>query len=254
MAGNVHITCVRHASFFILYLLLAAGVFGGTLLHHILWVIRCQDAVDMSHTASKIAKVYASMDVTKTAEFKTSVNTTITQILDDKLPMFISRTCTSLDVFNASPPGYWAFMVFAACYGLSMPILYAQASSLKEQEARKMADSWEEEGAGVCNTAFAQAQERIVSGFVIGCEVAATAWIAVLSLSLWTLIFDNFDYLNLLSLEGLLFSLLPAMGALISLTLTSESRAIQFYYFEDLESNDGCQSGRKWREKNPQWS
>lgn len=85
----------RHAAFLILYLLLGAGVFGGILLHRLMWIIRCQDAIDMSHTASEFARAYAGMDVSKTVDFKASLNATVTRVLDDKLPNLIARTCVS---------------------------------------------------------------------------------------------------------------------------------------------------------------
>ncbi|KAL8722419.1 MAG: hypothetical protein Q9225_001098 [Loekoesia sp. 1 TL-2023] len=133
-AEGAGIAGARHASFLILYLLLAAGVFGGTLLHHIMWVTRCQDAIDMSHTASALARAYAGMDVTKTVEFKASLNSTVSRILDDKLPTFISRTCISLDVFNASPVLDLAYMAFAACHGLSIAVYYTTAPSLNNRD------------------------------------------------------------------------------------------------------------------------
>lgn len=101
-AGSSSIAGARNASILILYLLLAAGMFGGTLLHHIVWVTRCQDAIDMSHTASAFAITYAGMDVTKTIDFKSSLNSTVTRVLEEKLPMLISRTCVSDWIYAAT--------------------------------------------------------------------------------------------------------------------------------------------------------
>lgn len=86
---------VRNAAILILYLLLAAGIFGSVLLYSIVWFTRCRDAVAVSHTASEFAQAYAGMDPTKTREFKASFNSTTRRVLDGKLPMLISRTCVS---------------------------------------------------------------------------------------------------------------------------------------------------------------
>ena len=85
----------RHTALYILYLLLASGVFGASLLYHRLLLARCRDAIDLSQSASSIIERYGSMDGTKTAEFRASLKGTVSQVLDDKLPMLISRACVS---------------------------------------------------------------------------------------------------------------------------------------------------------------
>lgn len=77
----------------ILYLLLAAGLFAAILLYQIILVTRCEDAIDMSHTASFFARQYASLDASTTLEFKRALNRSVARVLDDKLPDLISHTC-----------------------------------------------------------------------------------------------------------------------------------------------------------------
>ncbi|KAL8944102.1 MAG: hypothetical protein Q9216_000693 [Gyalolechia sp. 2 TL-2023] len=218
MTGSSSIAGARNASIFILYLFLAAGIFGGTLLYHIVWVTRCRDAIDMSHTASQFAKTYAGMDVTKAVDFKLSLNSTMTRVLDEELPMLISRTCFSLDVFNASPALRFAYMIFVALYGLSIVVFYTQVSCSTEQHAGTGSSySLDEEVDRNGSTEDGYVQEMMCGGFVIGCKVATVVWILVLSSFPWSsAAFDGYDCLALLSLEGFLFSMLPAMGGLIS--------------------------------------
>ncbi|KAL8944461.1 MAG: hypothetical protein Q9211_000558 [Gyalolechia sp. 1 TL-2023] len=207
----------RNASILILYLLLAAGMFGGTLFHHIVWVTRCQDAIEMSHTASRFARIYASMDVTKTVDFQLSLNRTVTRILDEKLPVLISRTCVSLDVFKASAALRLAYMTWIIIYGLSIAVFYTQVSCSNDgHSGRETGYSLDEEVGGKCSAEEDYVQESISRGFEIGCRVATVVWILMLSSLPWSSAFEAFDYLTLLSLEGLLFSILPAMGILIS--------------------------------------
>ena len=94
-SGSTRTAGARRQFLLILYLILVAGLFGEILLHRIMWATRCQDAINMSHTASALARTYTSMDVTKTVEFKASFNRTITRVLDNKLPVLILRTCVS---------------------------------------------------------------------------------------------------------------------------------------------------------------
>lgn len=95
MAGSRSFAGARNASILILYFLLSAGMFGGCLLHQVAWVIRCQDAIDMSHTASAFTRTYAGMDVTKAIDLKSFLNSTMTRVLDEKLPALISQACVS---------------------------------------------------------------------------------------------------------------------------------------------------------------
>lgn len=96
---STEVTGARLAAFLILYLLLAAGVFGGVLLYGIVWFTRCRDAIAVSHSASEFARAYAGMDMTKTLDFQASFSSTTGRVLDDKLPMLISRTCVSCCTF-----------------------------------------------------------------------------------------------------------------------------------------------------------
>ena len=82
-----------HTALYLLYLSLAACIFGASLLYHVIWLSRCRDAIEVSHTASTLLKRYSDMDGTRAAELKVSLNDTISRVLDDKLPKIISRAC-----------------------------------------------------------------------------------------------------------------------------------------------------------------
>ena len=108
-------------------------------------------------------------------------------------------------------------MAFAACYGLSLAILYSQALDLNEQNPRiwtvDFEDQMADEGCGPDNRNIA---DSICTGFALGCRVATVAWIVMLLLFFWTPAIEFLDRLDILSLEGFLFSALPAIGALFS--------------------------------------
>ncbi|KAL8975086.1 MAG: hypothetical protein Q9197_000693 [Variospora fuerteventurae] len=223
---------VRNAATLILYLLLAAGIFGSVLLYSIVWFTRCQDAVAVSHTASELAQAYAGMDPTKTHEFKASFNSTTRRVLDDKLPMLISRTCDSLDVAHAHQALHWAFLAFFACYCISAAVFYIKAYDI----GQGVADTPEAES--LCHKAGKMdgpgqdcIQIPMANGYMNGYQAAAAVWsvltvLVILDYSMsdsnvpgsWILDGDNFT-----CLQGLLFSVLPALGALVSVSTASAS-------------------------------
>lgn len=172
----------------------------------------------MSHTASAFAKTYAGMDITKTIDFRSSLNSTMTRTLDEKLPALISRACASLDVFKASPALRLAYMICAAIYGLSVVVLYTQVSSLEDERPGIVNGSYANDGVDRMHSADdGYIRESISVGFLIGCRVATVVWMFILSSLPWSSAYEGFDYTALISIEGLLFSMLPAIGILTSI-------------------------------------
>ncbi|KAI4285565.1 MAG: hypothetical protein L6R35_004647 [Caloplaca aegaea] len=202
---------VRNAAILILYLLLAAGIFGSVLLYSIVWFTRCRDAVAVSHTASEFAQAYAGMDPTKTHEFKASFNSTTRRVLDDKLPMLISRTCVTA-------------VFYVKAYDIGQGVAETPEAESPCHKAGKM------DGPGQdC------IQIPMATGYMNGYQAAAAVWsvltvLIILDYSMsdsnvpgsWILDGDNFT-----CLQGLLFSVLPALGALVSTASASYSRTCQ---------------------------
>ncbi|KAL9020670.1 MAG: hypothetical protein Q9185_002118 [Variospora sp. 1 TL-2023] len=206
---------VRNAAILILYLLLAAGIFGSVLLYSIVWFTRCEDAVAVSHTASELAQAYAGMDPTKTHEFKASFNST-----------------DSLDVAHAHQALHWAFLAFFACYCLSAAVFYVKAYDIGQGVAETPEAESPCHKAGKMNGHGQDCiQIPMANGYMNGYQAAAAVWsvltvLVILDYSMsdsnvpgsWILDGDNFT-----CLQGLLFSVLPALGALVSVSTASAS-------------------------------
>ncbi|KAL8859423.1 MAG: hypothetical protein Q9178_004101 [Gyalolechia marmorata] len=233
---------------YILYLLLAAGLFGALLMYHTMWLNRCRDAVEISHTASSLVKQFGGMDGTKTVEFKTSLNNTITRVLDDKLPMVISRACVSgrsrslhsatvanpkvcqaqMD-FYAYPTLLWAYMVFALCHMSGIMIM--QTKNYRpwwKTQATRIASPEKLEADSDRVLVDCTIQDSLASGLTMGYDMA-TLVNALLQISYWTSSnFDYFDGYDLLTIECLSFSVLLVAGALVSASWPSVEETVDF--------------------------
>ncbi|KAL8953058.1 MAG: hypothetical protein Q9222_001051 [Ikaeria aurantiellina] len=172
--------------------------------------------------ASAFVRTYAAMDGTKTPDFRESFDGTITRILDYKLPTFISRTCTFLDMFEANSVAKWGVVSFAVCYGLTAAILYVEATDARLFISEPT--NVETRNVGIDSDGQIRKDhigEHALNGFAIGCRAATFLWVFMMFLAYWTSEFDAFDKLDLLALEGLLFSLLPAFGVLMAVAWSS---------------------------------
>lgn len=134
----------------------------------------------------------------------------------------------SLDVFNASPALGLAYMAFAACYGLSIAVHYTTVPTSNNRDSGPRTvnpNHRATERDGRFDDSYIQ--ESVAGGFAVGCRVAAVVWTIMFSLFFWTSIFDVFDWLDILALKGLLFSILPAIGALLSAAWHSDRQTIR---------------------------
>ncbi|KAL8688332.1 MAG: hypothetical protein Q9224_004908 [Gallowayella concinna] len=184
----------RSAALLILYLLLAAGVFGGVLLEHMVWRARIQDAISISESISRFLRLTASMNPTKNTQFRASFNSTISQTLDGKLPMLLKT--------NYLYTPWW------------------------ETLARMKVSSTMHEADLDLEVTHQAMQHSIAGGFTVGYDVA-TMLNVILQICWWTPILQGWDALDVLSMEGFSLAFLPAMGALVSAAWTSnfETRA-----------------------------
>ena len=226
----------RLITLYILYLLLAAGLFGGLLIFHTMWLNRCRDAVELSHTASSLVKQFGGMDGTKTVEFKTSLNDTVTRVLDDKLPMVISRACVSSrwrslhSATVANPEVRQAQMDFYA-YSTLLSAYTAFAichmSGIMIMQMKNYRPWWKTQAPGIASPERLEAdsdgvlvdctiQDSLASGLTMGYDIAMLIN-ALLQISYWTSSnLDYFDGYDLLTIECLSFSVLLVTGALVS--------------------------------------
>ncbi|KAI4277133.1 MAG: hypothetical protein LQ337_002006 [Flavoplaca oasis] len=225
----------RHTALYILYLLLASGVFGASLLYHRLLLARCQDAIDLSQSASSILERYGSMDGTKTAEFRASLKGTVTQVLDDKLPMVISRACNQMHIFHLNSALQWAIEVFFGCHIICVVIMHAKVWKpwWKDQAARIASGEFEEDSRrALTEVAFL---DSMACGLTMGYEIAVSLNV-LLHISYFTSsVSTDFDPFELLVIQGLLFSLLLVIGALASASWPSEHNTIHRSQYQDVE-------------------
>ncbi|KAL8835295.1 MAG: hypothetical protein Q9170_003381 [Blastenia crenularia] len=191
-----------------------------------MWVSRCRDAIAMSHTASTLARTYAGMDVTKTIDFKASFNSTITRVLDEKLPPLISRTCASSLFHMASPAPKLVYMTFVACYELSIIFLYTKASLVGRADSGTKTGWYEQQEVDKDrDVEEANFQGLIDGGFRSGCEMATVVCFIMLYLSFSRTAFNVLGVFDLMNLKGVLFSMLPVIGVLSSAAWPLDRRA-----------------------------
>ncbi|KAL8736261.1 MAG: hypothetical protein Q9166_000416 [cf. Caloplaca sp. 2 TL-2023] len=174
--------------------------------------------MDMSHSAAAFARTYGGMALTKTDQFKASLNSTITRALDDKLPIVISQACGNFEVLSTRPVLQWAYMAFFVFHMITTVIIY-----FKTYRPWWTAHSATHEADHACKFADGIIQDSVARGLTLGYDVAAIVNL-LLQISYYSSsIIHGYDGFELLSTEGLLFTLLPAIGALGSVAWPSSS-------------------------------
>lgn len=244
-----------HTALYMLYLLLSAGLFGGLLLYHRIWRTRCRDAVELLHTASSLLQQYGGMDATKTFEYKASFNETISRVLDNKLPTVISRACVGgrsstlqapnftdtkpsqiqMDDFYTNPALLWSYVPFCVCHVAFVLIMNMKIYTRwwKTHAARIVSPGFETGN----HYAFVDValQDSIACGLTIGYDIAALVNV-LLQISYFTSSkFDDFDSFDLITMMGLLFSLLLVIGALASASWPSDLGIVRRPRSQDVE-------------------
>ncbi|KAL8919658.1 MAG: hypothetical protein Q9172_004880 [Xanthocarpia lactea] len=238
---------------YILYHLLAAGLFGALLMYHTMWLNRCRDAVEISHTASSLVKQFGGMDGTKTVEFKTSLNDTITRVLDDKLPMVISRACVSgrsrclHSATVANPKVCQAQMDFYAYPTLLWAFAICHMSGIMFMQTKNHRPWWKTQATGIACPERLEAdsdgvlvdctiQDSLTSGLTTGYDIAMLVNV-LLQISYWTSSnLDYFDGNDLLTIQCLSFSVSLVSGALVSASWPSVEEQ---YSVEGLDEDIG---------------
>ena len=195
------------------------------------------------------------MDGTKTADFKTSLTVTVTQVLDDKLPMVISRACVSdrmrdllvanladtrvyqdqMDAFHISSSLRWAIEVFFGCHILCVVIVYARVWKpwWKDQAARTA--SRDLKGDSHCMLTDVAFLDSIACGLTMGYDIAVLLNVLLHISNFTASASRNYDPFDLLIIQGLLFSLLLVIGALASASWPAEHIAIHHPQCQDVE-------------------
>ncbi|KAI4263005.1 MAG: hypothetical protein L6R42_001826 [Xanthoria sp. 1 TBL-2021] len=207
-----------------------------------IWRTRCRDAVELLHTASSLLQQYGGMDATKTFEYKASFNETISRVLDNKLPTVISRACVGgrsstlqapnftdtkpsqiqMDDFYTNPALLWSYVPFCVCHVAFVLIMNMKIYTRwwKTHAARIVSPGFETGN----HYAFVDValQDSIACGLTIGYDIAALVNV-LLQISYFTSSkFDDFDSFDLITMMGLLFSLLLVIGALASASWPSD--------------------------------
>lgn len=244
-----------HTALYMLYLLLSAGLFGGLLLYHRISRTRCRDAVGLLHTASSLLQQYGGMDATKTVEYKASLNETISRVLDNKLPMVISRACVGgrprtlqvpnladtklsqiqMDDFYNNPALLWSYVAFCVCHVAFVLIMNMKLYTRwwKTHAARIVSPGFETGS----HYAFVDValQDSIACGLTIGYDITALANV-LLQISYFTSSkFDDFNSFDLITMTGLSFSLLLVVGALASASWPSDLGIVRHPRSQDVE-------------------
>ena len=246
-----------HTALYMLYLLLSAALFGGLLLSHRIWRTRCRDAVELLHTASSLLQQYGGMDGTKTVEYKASLNETISRVLDNKLPVVISRACVGgrprrlqvpnfadtkrfqvqMDDFYNRPALVRAYVAFFVCHLAFVLIMHMKLYTRwwTTHATRLVSPRF----AAGNHYAFADValQDSIACGLTMGYDAASLVNV-LLQVSYFTSSrFEDVDGFDLITVTGLSFSLLLVVGALVSASYPSHLGIVYRARCQDVEMN-----------------
>lgn len=133
-----------------------------------------------------------------------------------------------MNVYNQNPALVWAYFAFWLCHSVALRSLYKIAWRPEFTTSRENSKIGETDDEHTPDHRYIQ--NSIATGFAMGYDLALLVCTILMLVYLWNFAFDVTDVsgiLSCLSLEGFLVSLLPAIGALVSVAWSPNPQAAQ---------------------------